>query len=174
MPILFSAIVPIFGAIGLFVLALFLMSIFNKKKAYKNLHQKLLSFTDKVEVVKGNPAFDFKMEYNEKTFLIKLIYNPSSYEININAKHYWQRNEGVVSSRKKGEQMKGVYDLTFFDLKANNYPTNTVKLYVIYPDCKRLMKVINECEMVMINPSVDIYGCRVEKYTKLEENINKY
>lgn len=174
MPILFSAIVPILGVVGILVLIYLLICILNKKKAYNNLHNKLLSFTDKVEIVKDNPAFDFKMDYNNKLFLIKLIYNPSCYEININAKHYWQRNEGVVSSRKKGEQMKGVYDLTFFDLKANNLPSDTVKLYVIYPDCKRLMKVINECEMVMINPSVDIYGCSVDKYIELEKNIDKY
>lgn len=174
MPILFPTIIPVLGGIGLLILFYVFITIKNKKKAYTNLHQKLLTFTDKVEVVSNNPAFDFKMDYNNKLFLIKLIYNPSCYEININAKHYWQMNEGVVSSRKKGEQMKGVYDLTFFDLKANNYPTDTVKLYVIYPDSSRLMKVINECEMVMIGPNVDIYGCRVERYNKLDENINKF
>ena len=174
MPILFPVIIPILGGIGIIVLLFVIVSILNKKKAYTNLYNKLLSYTDKVEVVKDNPAFDFKMDYNNKLFLVKLIYNPSCYEININAKHYWQRNEGVVYSRKKGEQMKGVYDLTFFDLKANNMPLDTVKLYVIYPDSTRLMKVINECEMVMINPSVDIYGTRVEKYNLLDQNINKY
>ena len=174
MPILFPMIVPVLGVVAAVIILFVVISFLNKKKAYTNLYNKLLTYSDKVEVVNGNPAFDFKMTYNDKLFLIKLIYNPSCYEININAKHYWQRNEGVVSSRKKGEQMKGVYDLTFFDLKANNYPLDTVKLYVIYPDSTRLMKVINECEMVMIDPSVDIYGTRVERYKKLDENINKF
>ena len=174
MPILFPMIVPVLGVIGLLILVYVLVCYLNKAKAYKNLHNTLLKFSDKVEIVKDNKAFDFKMTYNDKLFLIKLIYNPACSEININAKHYWQKNEGVVSSRKKGEQMKGVYDLIFYDLKANNLPSNTVKLYVIYPDSSRLMKVINECEMVMIDPSVDIYGARVEKYVRLEQNIDKY
>lgn len=174
MPILFPVIVPLFGGIVLLILGYILLCVFNKKKAYKNLYSVLLKFSNNVEIIKGNSAYDFKMEYNNKLFLIKLIYNPSGYEININAKHYWQRNQGVVTSRKQGEQMKGVYDLTFLNLKEHNFPSNTVKLYVIYPDSKRLMKVINECEMVMINPSVDIYGCRVEKYINLEKNIDKY
>ena len=69
--------------------------------------------------------------------------------------------------------MKGVYDLIFYDLEANGYPSDTVKLYVIYPESKRLMKVINECEMVFIKPDVDIYGSRVINYLTMKEDIDK-
>ena len=68
----------------------------------------------------------------------------------------------------------GVYDLIFLNLEENNFPLNTVKLYVIYPNSKNLVKVINECEMVFIKPNVDIYGSRVNNYSDLEQNINQF
>ena len=160
--------------IAVIILGYILLCYINKRKAYKNLHEKLLTISSSVEVVKKNKAYDFKMNHNGKLFLIKLIYNPSCDEICINAKHYWQQNHGVVSSRKKGEQMKGVYDLIFLDLAQNNFPLDTVKLYVIYPESQRLVKVINECEMIFIKPNVDIYGSRVNNYSDLEKNINEF
>ena len=105
-----------------------------KNKAYNNLYSKLVDIAGANNIKKGTSnAFDYEINYNDKIYLIKMIYHPRSYEININSKNYWQVNRGIVSSRKSGEQMKKVYDLIEFDLKTNNYPKNTVKLYVIYP-----------------------------------------
>ena len=116
-----------------------------KNKAYKNLNSKLVSIVGEDNIKRVNcKAFDYQVEHNNKTYLIKLIYHPRCYEININSRRYWQVNRGIVSSRKSGEQMSKVYDLIEFDLKANNYPKNTVKLYVIYPCSKRLLKVRSE------------------------------
>ena len=144
-----------------------------KKKALKNLNLSLeeIAGATNVKRVLKNKSFDFEMDYNNKKFLIKLIHHPSKCEININSANYWQINRGIVSSRKSGEQMKGVYDLLKFKLTDNGYAKNTVKLYVIYPYSNRLMKVINECEMVFIKPNVDIYGCRVINYKDIKEDI---
>lgn len=143
-----------------------------KNIAYKKLCSKLIDIAgeDNVKTIKSK-AFDYEMIYNDRTYLIKMIYHPKGYEININSKKYWQVNRGIVSSRKSGEQMKKVYDLINFDLKETKYPKNTVKLYVIYPFSKRLLKVINECEMIFIKPNTDIYGCRIINFNALEEDI---
>ena len=145
-----------------------------KKKALNNLSLTLsdIAGADNVKKVDKNKAFDYEMEFNNKKYLVKMIYHPSKCEININSANYWQINRGIVSSRKSGEQMKGVYDLLRYKLADNGYAKNTVKLYVIYPCSNRLMKVINECEMVFIKPNTDIYGSRVVNYTKLKEDIN--
>ena len=147
----------------------------NRKKALNKIYLTLIQ-TAGLENVKRMKlkAFDFEMLYNNKIFLIKMIYHPSRHEINVNSKDYWQINRGVVSSRKSGEQMKGVYDLINYNLADNGYPKNTIKLYVIYPSSKRMMKVINECEMKFIKPEMDIYGCRINNYTDLKENIDKF
>ena len=161
-----------FIVVGVLVIVYIVFTIVVKHKAYDSIFKTLLSVSNDVKKIKSK-AFDYEMKYNDKTFLIKVIYNPSSDEICINAKHYWQKNHGVVSSRKKGDQIKGVYDLIFFDLEANGYSKDTVKLYIIYPESKRLMKVINECEMIFIKPEVDIYGCRIVNFLTLKDDINK-
>ena len=159
----------------LIVLTIVLIRVFSIKKALSELHLKLCNIAgcENVKVIIKNKAFDYEMQYNNKIYLIKLIYHPSRAEINVNSKNYWQINRGKVSSRKTGEQMKGVYDLINFNLTKNNYPKNTVKLYVIYPDSISLLKVLNECEMQFITPKTDIYGTKINRFKDLEENINQ-
>ena len=158
------------------VLFFAILNIFKKKKALDEVKQTLIEIAGESSVVKiDSKAFDFEMDYNNKKFLIKMIYHPTRNEININSKDYWQVNEGTVSSRKSGTQMQGVYDLVNFDLASNGYNKNdTQKLYVIYPSSRVLLKVINECEMEFIKPETDIYGCKVNNFTDLKENINKF
>ena len=148
---------------------------FLKNKAYKNLYNTLVEIAGVTNIKKiKTKAFDFEMKYNNKTFLVKMIYHPHKHEINVNSKSYWQINRGVVSSRKSGEKMNGVYDLINYNHLANGYGKNTVKLYVIYPLAKRMMKVINECEMKFIQPETDIYGCKINNYIDLKQNINRF
>ena len=158
----------------LIILTIVIYKIVSIKKAHKDLYAKLCNIAgyENVKTISKNKAFDYEMQYNNKIYLIKLIYHPSCAEINVNSKDYWQINRGVVSSRKDGEQMKGVYDLINYNLRENNYPKNTVKLYVIYPDSTGLLKVINECEMKFISPSTDIYGTKINRFKDLEENID--
>lgn len=145
-------------------------------KALNNLYFKLVELAEEenVKKIEKNKAFDFEMKYNNKTFLIKMVYHPSRDEININSKDFWQVNHGVVSSRKTGEQMKNVYDLINYNLSEYGYDKSTVKLYVIYPYSNRLLKVLNECEMKFITPKIDIYGCRINNYSDLTENIDEF
>ena len=103
-----------------------------------------------------------------------MIYHPACYEINVNAKDYFQVNRGAVSSRKSGEKMDNVYDLINFNLEENNYPKNTVKLYVVYPYSKTLLKVLNECEYQFIKHSTNIYGCKMINFTELKDNFDLF
>lgn len=157
------------------ILIILYIKISNRRKAHNLLFIKLSNIAgiENVKIIQKNKAFDYEMNYNGKIYLVKLVYHPSCAEINVNSKNYWQINKGVVSSRKTGEKMDGVYDLINYDLALNNYPKNTVKLYVIYPDCVRMMKVLNECEMKFITPDTNIYGTKVNRYKDLEENIDK-
>ena len=149
--------------------------VLKKKKAYNNLYNALCELAGENNVTKiKSKAFDYEMLYNNKTFLVKLIYNPGKHEININSKDYWQLNKGVVASRKSGTQIKNVYDLINFKIDGVNYKKNTIKLYVIYPDSRSLMKVINECEMEFVKPKTDIYGTKMTKFTNLKKEINEF
>ena len=161
--------------ITVIILTILIIKQIRRKKAHENLFNKLCNIAgaDNVKLVIKNKAFNFEMFYNERIYLVKLIYHPSKAEINVNNKLYWQINKGVVSSRKTGEKMEKVYDLILFDLEKNNFPLNTIKLYVIYPNSVTLLKVLNECEMEFISPKTNIYGCRMLRYTDLEEKISE-
>ena len=157
------------------ILIIIIIKRIKRKKAYEGLQAKLSNIAGECNLkrIEKNKAFDFEMLYNDRIYLIKLIYHPTKAEINVNSKLYWQINKGVVSSRKTGEKMEKVYDLILFDLNANNYPKDTIKLYVIYPDSVTLLKVLNECEMQFISPKTNIYGCRMLRYKDLEDTINE-
>lgn len=161
--------------IGLLVIGYICYGIIKKAKAYKSLYNTLVEIAgnENVKEVK-NKAFDYEVHFDDKTYLVKMIYHPNTYEININAIDYWQVNRGAVSSRKSGEKMSGVYDLINFDLEKNGYAKNTIKLYVIYPFSRTLLKVLNECEYEFIKPHTDIYGCKLTNYRDLKDNFSKF
>lgn len=158
----------------LVITLLIVIKIVKKRNAYKNVRSILLQIAGFENVkLSNNKAFDYEMNYNDKIYLVKLIYNPKEYEINVNSKNYWQINKGIVSSRKTGEKLEGVYDLINFNVKENCYEGKVVKLYVIYPNSKSLLKVINECEMEFIKPKTDIYGCKITTYYNIKKEIDE-
>ena len=160
----------------LVVIAIIVYRILNKRKAYLIVYNTLIDIAsiDNVIWKKKCKDFDYEVKYNDKIYLIKMIYHPACYEINVNSKDYLQVNVGAVSSRKSGEKMNNVYDLINFNLEENNYPKNTVKLYVIYPYSKTLLKVLNECEYQFIKPKTNIYGTKVTNFTELKDNFNEF
>lgn len=112
---------------------------------------------------------DFYLETNNSIYYIKLIYNFKNYEICINNSTKWQ----IRRSNSSESQMKfveGVDDLMRLDLPKSG--KKNYKLYIIYPNTKALLKVINECEMVFVYPDTDIYGTNVVTYKQLVEDVD--
>lgn len=164
-------LIPIVIALIIFMIG---YNIMRKKLAPKKIKETLEQCSCEVEEVKKNKAFDFIAKKNGKTYLVKTVFFFCQDEINVNSKDYWQANHGAVSSRKKGEKLPNVYDLVNYDLKLNGYDENTIKLYVIYPQATTLMKVINECEMVLIKPNVDCHGAKLTNFTNLERDFDLF
>ena len=156
------------------IISIIIYNIMRKKIALKKIKETLEQCLCEVEEVKKNKAFDFIAKKNGKTYLVKTVFFFCQDEINVNSKDYWQANHGAVSSRKKGEKVPNVYDLVNYDLKLNGYDGNTIKLYVIYPQATTLMKVINECEMVMIKPNVDCHGAKLTNFTNLKRDFDLF
>jgi len=134
-------------------------SIISRNKIKNLLKEKLSN----LESSKG--MYDFKGTKSGKTYLIKIINNYSCAEININSKNYFQINLGAVSSRKSGKKIERVYDLI-----NSTDSDDIVKVYLIYPNSLQLMKVLNECEMKIINGNDIVYGCRFITFDELITN----
>ena len=141
------------------VSAFYIAIVVRKSNALKKIINKLEAKGYKV-VKEHNKIYDLVIEKDDIKSLVKIIYNFDKAEINVNSKNYFQINYGVVSSRKKGEKLNNCYDLI-------DYKTDCNKLYLIYPEAIRLMKVINECEMIFIDDSTDIYGTKMIQYNKI-------
>ena len=115
-----------------------------------------------------NPAYDYYIESDEHSYLIKLINNTNNQEICVNNAIKWQLRNGI---HDKGLRfVEGVEELMRMDVKNDGKVIH--KLFVIYPNSRALLKVINECEMIFITPSTDIYGAKVITYKQLEEDFS--
>ena len=72
----------------LMVITIVIIRINKIKKAHDRLYLKLIQIAgiENIKVIKNNKAFDFEMNYNNKLYLIKMIYHHSRAEINVNSK----------------------------------------------------------------------------------------
>ena len=82
------------------ILIIFIIKSAKRKKARQGLYDKLcnIASSENVKIIEKNKAFDYEMLYNDRTYLVKLIYHPSKAEINVNSKLYWQINNNLNAS----------------------------------------------------------------------------
>lgn len=144
------------------------LTIKRKINAKKEILEELNKL-GKTKEIKGK-VYDYEVDTKECIYLIKVIYNFQKLEISINNKNYWQLNDKIVTSKKGGAKLEGIYDLinTNFD-----YEKQYKKVYVIYPDTKAIIKALNESELIFVEPDTDCYGVNVIKYKEIKE-LKKY
>lgn len=161
--------VPIVIPIAILLLVLLLITtgitLTIKKIKVKSIIYNELSIIGPTKVIKNKP-FDYEIETKECNYLIKVIFNFRKLEISVNSKNYWQLNDKVVSSKKGGTKLEGIYDLINADLKSSK-PLK--KIYLVYPDAKVLVKAINESELSFIYPNTDCYGAHLVKFDEIKE-----
>ncbi len=168
----------ILGIILLIVLTIVAIVAIQKQRKTKRKNDILKLFTMacrkkgiteyKLEHVK-KPTHDFYFESKENIYYIKMIYNFGNQEICINNAIKWQ----LRKYNEKLEHMtfvEGVEPLMRLDL--TNPTKKEHKLFIVYPNTRALLKVINECEMVFVYPDTDVYGSRVIPYKKLYDNLD--
>ena len=116
----------------------------------------------------NNPAYDYYIENDNYKYLIKLIINPNNQEICVNNAIKWQLRNCL---HEKGLRfVEGVEPLMRMDVKNNGKEVK--KLFIIYPNSRALLKVINECEIIFVTPETDIYGAKIITYRQLEEDFD--
>lgn len=182
MPKLNSIVTPefLYFGIGLVVLIgiiIFAIIFVNKKieeKRKKECFNLLNTICDErindkytLELANNN-VYDYYIETNNHRYYIKLINNPYNQEICVNNAIKWQLRRCV--KEKEIRFVDGVEQLMRMDIKKGEKTAH--KLYIIYPNCKALFKVINECEMIFVNPDTDIYGSNIITFKQLQEDHN--
>lgn len=109
-----------------------------------------------VKVLKNEP-YDIVCSKENRAFHLKIVFVPSNSEIQINNKTTWEVKYGAGSTIGRSQpNRKLLTDVIEF----MNYETEN-KVIVVYPKPKKIVKYINECEIVFVKPNTDVYGTNV-------------
>ena len=111
-------------------------------------------------------TFDYTFETPRVVYYIKIIPNLLNEEICVNNSVKWQLRRSF-----NDETLRFVEEVDGLMRMEINSSKNHKKLYIIYPNSRALLKVINECEMVFITPETDIYGANIITFKQLEDNF---
>lgn len=121
----------------------------------------------RLEYVKKE-THDLYFESEKHIYYVKVIYNPANHEICINNAIKWQIRKLGENDENNMFFADGIEPLMRLDLHNKNKKEH--KLFIIYPNTRALLKIINECEMVFVYPDTDVYGARVMTYYELDSN----
>ncbi|MDY0209811.1 MAG: hypothetical protein RBQ91_00190 [Acholeplasma sp.] len=91
-------------------------------------------------------SHDYEMTVKGSHYKIKLVYTPGAHEVSFNSKRHWQV---FTPSNKKMLETNGFYEL------------EGKKVIVIYPNPGKIVKYINENEIVFVKPNMDVFGMHV-------------
>lgn len=122
-----------------------------KKKNLEKIKEEL-KLVGEVESVKE--IYDFNLKVNNESYMIKVIYAANLKEVSFNSKKHWQVSN---SSGSKMLDTKGFEELT------------GRKIVLIYPKPERVLRYINENEVVFVKPSMDVFGMTVLSMSELTE-----
>ncbi len=115
--------------------------------------------------------YDYLVDTKDFVYCIKVIYNFNNLEISVNNKNYWQLNDKVISSKKSGTKLEGIYDLVNDEKLKFDKPHK--KVYLVYPNSKILVRAVNESELAFIHPNTDCFGVNLIKFTELDDLFKK-
>lgn len=145
----------------------FAFTIIKKNKTKQKIMNEL-NVIGPTRTVKNN-IYDYEVDTPKCVYLVKVVYNYRNLEISVNSKNYWQLNDKIVSSKKGGAKIEGIYDLINSKEDLINRPYK--KVYLIYPSAKVLVKALNESELTFIYPNTDCYGVHLVKFDEIKEMI---
>lgn len=159
---IFSAAIIAICLIYIFYISLIYPAL-RKSKVKTLLNEHASNNNKKIIIVKEkNHGATFKIKIDETIYLAKVVMNSKNCDLQINNIDTW------VMYIKNGDtyKCKSLTDMTtFMNHKAKN------KIIILANQAKTIKKVINECEMIMVNPSVDVHGVKIYNLNQLEELV---
>ena len=126
-----------------------------KTKDYDNI--KSIFSNDMINNVK-NLKKVYEVKTDNKNYYIQLVIVPLNSRIQINNNITWELKtggkDGIGDAPSKVTRLTEIekFMLTSFDGK---------KVVVFLPNVKKIVKYINECEIVLVNELTDVYGAKV-------------
>lgn len=127
----------------------------------KKLTKEALTYNKNIIILKSK-EYDstFKIKIEEKIYLAKVIYTPKNCDLQIN------NVDTFVVFKKASDgnyKHKTLSNMTVF--MKSNQPN---KILLLAKKAKTIKKVINECEMIMVNSSTDVHGTNIYNFGEYE------
>lgn len=131
-----------------------------KQKVIKRLENYLKDSQNNYELsYSENDIFDINLKINNFNFVIKIVTIPSFSEIQINNKATWEVKYGAGNTPGKVQPHKRY--LTEIINFQNIELADSIKVVIFSPKPKKIVKYINECEIIFVNSKTDVYGTRI-------------
>ena len=132
-----------------------------KNRAIRLLKKEGLNNKKIVHILKEKKeGISFQAKINEEVYNVKVLQSPRNCDLQIN------NIDTFIAYVKSGDNLKAKKILgmsSFMKSKLSN------KIIIVPFKAKTIKKVINECEMVMVNPSIDVYGCKIYNKDQIKE-----
>lgn len=155
----FHYILLIIFFIGLiYFLYLLIEPIIQKKKVIKML----LNIAKQRDLILiKNKLFKqaFILKYNNFEYNIKIITVSKNCDLQINNIDKWVVYKKSFGSNLSTTVVKDMED--FMNSNLNN------RIVILANKAKTIKKVINECEMIMVNPTIEVYGVRILNFDQI-------
>lgn len=126
-------------------------------KVKKLLINSAIKENKKIVIIKEkSKGSTFKIKIEDKIYSAKVIYTRKNCDLQINNFETWVM---YIKSADGTYKTKTVSNMSeFMNSKDNN------KIVLLANKAKTIKKVINECEMIMVNPTIDVFGVNVYNY----------
>lgn len=138
-----------------------ILRLFSTACKNKNITEYTLQFLKK-------DHYDIYFESDKSIYYAKIIVNPGCHEICVNNAIKWQIRR-LNDNQEHLNFVENIESLMRLDLQNN--AKKEYKLFIVYPNARALLKVINECEMVFVYPDTNVYGASLVTYRNLEEHL---
>ena len=134
--------------------------LFYKSKAIKLLKKHSFNNKKMIRIINNKKeGCDFSFQLDDTIYNVKVLLNPRNSDIQIN------NIETFISYVNAGSDNMKTKTLPKMSAFMNNKLDN--KIILLPVKAKTIKKVINECEMIMVNPDVDVHGTKIY-------NLNQY
>ncbi len=146
-----------------------------RKKAISTFIEYLNKSNLAYSLHEGNQQFyDFYLEIQSSIYYIKFLILPPFSEVQINNRTTWEVKYGAGSAPGKVQPKKRYLTEMVDFMKADVAPT-VQKIVILSPKPKKIVKYINESEIVFVKPTTDVYGARLidEGQFRLFKNESK-
>lgn len=156
---------PIIPIIIIVIIVTFIFFLITPSKHQKGVISALKEYltTNNIEfelTESNNKLYNYNLKVNNKTYLLKLVNLPSHSEVQINNFNTWEVKYGAGDTPGKPQPYKRYLNelRPFLSYQTKD---NEQRLIILTPKAKKIVKYINECEIVFVKSETGVYGSKV-------------